>query len=137
MQAELRSVDGHLSDAVNVLQRGVALATQAATSTQDAQTRSMIREEVDGLLRHLVAIGNSVYSGRRVFAGADDSMVPFDLDEATNTVTYQGSPRGRSITFPDGRARSIGSTGEMTGRVMSKNTRTGLAPRSIAASSID
>lgn len=111
-QAELRAVDGFLSDAVDALQRALTLGVQGATGTQTAQTRETIREEVEGLLRHLVSIGNSVHGGRRVFAGAAQSGPAFELDEATSAARYRGGAQGRSLTFPDGRSGAISLPGD-------------------------
>jgi len=111
-RSELRAVDGALSGSIDVLQRALVLATQAANTTLDAGTRAKIGEEISGLQRHLVSIGNTVHNGRHVFAGGNDQQAPFDLDLNTGEVAYTGDSVGRAVTLPDGRPASISLPGD-------------------------
>ena len=111
VQAELRAVDGTLFEAVNVLQRGLTLATQGASDTQDARGRELIAEEVEAILRHVTTLSNSVYDGRYVFAGGQDREPAFGLDPS-GRVEYRGDAEHRTVTFPDGRSAQISLPGD-------------------------
>jgi|GEM_PF-2068278 len=113
VKAELRAVDGALFDAVNSLQRGAQLASQGASSTNTAESRANIAKEVDGVFRHLLSIANTVYDGRYVFAGSQDSTVAFSADPGSASgVRYNGDGGQRSILFPDGRPAKISLAGD-------------------------
>ena len=112
VRSELRAVDGALSGSIDVLQRALVLATQASSTTLDAGTRAKIGEEILGLQRHLVSIGNTVHNGRHVFAGGNDQQAPFDLNLETGEATYSGDSVGRSVTLPDGRPAAISLPGD-------------------------
>lgn len=111
-RAELRATDGALSDSINVLQRALVLATQASNTTLDSGTRAKIGEEIAGLQRHLISIGNTVHNGRHVFSGGNDQQAPFTIDDATGEVSYRGDSVGRTITFPDGRPAQVSLPGD-------------------------
>ena len=112
VQAELRAVDGALSEAGLLLTRATALATQAASTTQSAQSRDAIRTELEGIFRHLVLIANSSHSGRFVFAGSASRRAPFEIDpNSPDGVLYRGDTASRSITFPDGRPAQVSLPG--------------------------
>ena len=110
-QAELRAVDGVLFDAVGALQRGLTLAAQGASGTQDARGRELIAAEVEGILAHVTALSNSVYDGRYVFGGGEDSEPPFET-AASGRIEYRGGPGERTLKFPDGRADRISLPGD-------------------------
>jgi flagellin-like hook-associated protein FlgL len=111
LQSELQAVDGTLFEAVNALQRGLTLATQGAGGTQDAHGRELIAVELDGVLRHLNTLANSVYDGRYLFAGAADSNPPFETG-ASGRIEYQGDSQHRLITFLDGRSAQVSLPGD-------------------------
>lgn len=113
VEAELRAVDGALFEAVNALQRGAQVASQGASGTQSAESRANIAKEVDGVFRHLVSIANTVYDGRYVFAGGQDTNPAFTNDpSAASGVRYNGDATQRSILFPDGRSAQISLAGD-------------------------
>lgn len=113
VQGELRAVDGALTDAILAVQRGAQLASQGASTTQDAESRAIIAKDVDGVFRHLLSIANTVYDGRYVFAGSGDADVAFSADAAAASgVRYEGDATQRSILFPDGRPAQISLPGD-------------------------
>jgi flagellin-like hook-associated protein FlgL len=111
VQSELRAVDGTLSEAVSALQRGLTLAAQGASETQDARGRELIAAEVEAILRHVTTLGNAVYDGRYVFGGSMASEPPFDTG-LSGKVEYRGDVQSRTITFPDGRSAQVSLPGD-------------------------
>ena len=114
VRAELRSVDGALSQAGDVLNRAAVLAAQAANDAQaDSEgTRDIIRQEIEVIFRHLISLANTTHSGKSVFAGSTDDLTPFVTDpNQVDGVRYQGDSLSRQITFPDGRPGQISLPG--------------------------
>jgi flagellar hook-associated protein 3 FlgL len=112
-QAELQAIDAAMFEAGSVLNRALSLATQAANSTQDAETRDLIRAEVGAIFRHMVSIANTAHSNRYVFAGNLDDSLPFLSDSSSaDGVIYVGDAQNRSLTFPDGRPAQISLPGD-------------------------
>ena len=114
VQAELRSVDGSLSQVGDVLTRAAVLAAQAANDAQDnpAGSRDIVRREIEVIFRHLISLANTTHAGKSVFAGSTDSLTPFVTDpNHPDGVRYQGDSLSRQITFPDGRPGQISLPG--------------------------
>lgn len=80
---------GNLGD---LLQRSQELATQGANGALTGTARAQIGLEIGRLLTEAVAIGNSSFGGRYLFAGHQTSTPPFveDVPGAPAVVTYVG-----------------------------------------------
>ena len=112
VQAELRAVDGALAHAADAVTRALTLAAQASSIAGNAETRDLIRLDLEGIFRGLVRLANSTYSDRFLFAGNTNDQAPFEIDPASpNGVVYRGDSSSRSITFPDGRPGQISLPG--------------------------
>jgi len=75
--------------------RAKELAVQMANATQDAETREGAAEEIDQIIQHLIAVGNTKYDDRYILAGLNTDTEPFhpNYDPVTGriaSVTYQG-----------------------------------------------
>lgn len=127
-RAELRAVDGALFQTHNALTRALELATQAANSTQTAQSRELIGEEVQGIERHLATIANSIHAGRYLFAGGADSEAPFVREGGDGRFVYQGDSLSREITFSDGRADAVSLPGDVVFALPDEAVGSGRAP---------
>ena len=94
---------GNLGD---LLQRSQELATQGANGALTGDARQQIALEISRLLTEAVAIGNSSFGGRYLFAGHQTGTPPFveDVPGAPTVVTYVGD--GGTIE------REIGPGGE-------------------------
>jgi flagellar hook-associated protein 3 FlgL len=93
--AVLGAQDDALGEATSILMRAREIATQQATDLLGPAERAAAREEVQGLLEALTAIGNTEFAGRRVFGGlAQDAPPPFTDPDApgwTPATAYVGS----------------------------------------------
>jgi flagellar hook-associated protein 3 FlgL len=91
----LHAEDDALEEAGSILTRAREIATQQATDLLGPSERAAAREEVHGLLEAMTAVGNTEFSGRRVFGGlALDAPPPFaDPNGAgyTAATAYTGS----------------------------------------------
>lgn len=111
-QSELRIVDGVLSEASLVITRALSLATQAANTLNGPESLGLIRQDLEGILRHLVLIGNTSYADRFLFSGTLNQDPPFAFDgNSPDGVVYTGNSASRAITFPDGRPAQVSLPG--------------------------
>jgi flagellar hook-associated protein 3 FlgL len=82
--SELTTTDSALSGLTSVLQSARSLAVQGSTDTLTAQQRTDLGNQIDQLLQQSIAVGNTSYAGRYVFAGTTNTANP--------PVQQQGSP---------------------------------------------
>lgn len=75
-----------LDEAHNTLTRAMEIAVQMSSETYDSDARVGAADEVDRLLEELVALANTEYAGRYVFAGTAYDSAAFD-----DAGTYLGS----------------------------------------------
>ncbi|HEX3466646.1 MAG TPA: flagellar hook-associated protein FlgL [Candidatus Elarobacter sp.] len=87
---ELTQTDSALSSLTSVMQSAQTLATQGASDTLSASQRASLADQVDQLLQQAIAIGNTQYDGKYVFAGTSTSANP--------PVVAQGNPIS-GVTF--------------------------------------
>src|SRR6202163_724888 len=88
--SQLTTTDSALSSLTSVLQSARQLAIQGSTNTLTAQQRTDIGNQIDQLLQQSIAVGNTSYAGRYVFAGTTQPANP--------PVQQQGNPVS-AITF--------------------------------------
>jgi flagellar hook-associated protein 3 FlgL len=88
--SELTQTDSALSSLTSVMQSAQTLAVQGASDTMSASQRTALANQVDQLLQQAIAIGNTQYGGKYVFAGTSTSATP--------PVVQQGNPIG-GVTF--------------------------------------
>lgn len=81
---ELTQTDSALSSLTSVLQDAVTLATKGANATLSLSQSQAIGAQVDQDLQEAIAIANTQYAGKYIFAGTSTSANP--------PVVQQGSP---------------------------------------------
>jgi flagellar hook-associated protein 3 FlgL len=79
-QAEVDSGESAIQAAVRLIERAQVLGAQGLNGTQTAETRAGIAEEVMSLLEQVISISGTTVEGRFIFAGDDDSTLPYSLD---------------------------------------------------------
>jgi flagellar hook-associated protein 3 FlgL len=88
--SELTTTDGALSSLTSVMQSVRQLAVQGASDALTDAQRTSLANQIDQLLQQSIAIGNTSYAGKYIFAGTSSSGNP--------PVVHQGSPT-TSIAF--------------------------------------
>jgi flagellar hook-associated protein 3 FlgL len=93
--AWLATADRALTDGLASVNRARELVISGMSGAMGQEARNAIAAEVDGLREHLLAIANTSYLDRPVFAGtvrfADgDPRVAFVKDDVTGVVSYAG-----------------------------------------------
>ena len=107
VRGRLSVTEGYLSEAVSVFQRVRELAIQGASGTIGKEQSMMLGEEVDQLLRELVAIGNARgEDGKSLFAGYNNSFSPFTVEIARLNNGREGI---RSVNYVGDIGRSVAS----------------------------
>ncbi|GAC1597603.1 MAG: hypothetical protein NVS3B28_29500 [Candidatus Velthaea sp.] len=82
--SELTTTDGALANLTSILQSVRTLGIQGATDTLTSGQRESLANQLDQLLQQTVAIANTDYGGKYIFAGS--------APQATPPVVPQGSP---------------------------------------------
>lgn len=101
----LQTSDSALNNAVLLLQRAIVLGTQAANGTLSDSDRQAIAGEVRGIRDQLVALSNTTYQGRYVFAGTAVTQPAFVSDvNIPSGVRYQGSNVVEKVEISDGQS---------------------------------
>ncbi|MDP1830895.1 MAG: flagellar hook-associated protein FlgL [Geothrix sp.] len=87
----LKSSEDAVSTAINDTIRLQELAQQGLTSTNGANGRAAMAQEVDALRTNLLALANTREQGKYLFAGTQTQTVPFvDAAPPAGPITYAG-----------------------------------------------
>ena len=95
--SELTQTDSALSSLTSVMQSAQTLAVQGASDTLSASQRTDLANQVDQLLQQSIAIGNTQYAGKYVFAGTSTSANPPVLQQGNpiSGVTFTGNEQAQ------------------------------------------
>ncbi len=80
---EASAADGALQSASTALDQLVSIASQGASSTVTATTRSVLGEQVQQIAEQMVSIANTTVQGRYIFGGDDPSTAPYAFSWTT------------------------------------------------------
>lgn len=87
----LNVTESAISTAQNILVRIKELSLSALNSTNSAENRAIIAEEVDQLYQQMKQIANTQFNSRYIFAGYNTETAPYDSnDEYTGTASPDG-----------------------------------------------
>lgn len=113
--------EGHLQNAMDVLQRVRELAVQGANGVYDKTQLGYMGTEVDQLLGELVSIGNAKdQNGNYIFSGVQASTQPFrtsagripgGASDVTVAVDYMASGQTSAVEVGDGEIAAMGFPG--------------------------
>ena len=78
--ADASAADNALSAAGSIIDRAVELATEGANSTQTADTRLALAEEVESLQQQMVSYSQTQVQGRYIFSGDLDGSPTYQID---------------------------------------------------------
>jgi flagellar hook-associated protein 3 FlgL len=78
-----------------LLTRAKVVGISQATGTANAQTRSIARVEIDGLLKQAIGLANTELDGYHLFGGVTSDLQPFTADDSGPTLDFTtSSPSG-------------------------------------------
>ena len=100
----LQVTDSTLGEVVSQLTSAISLAVQGTNGTQNGSNLQAITQQLTGIRDQVLALANTSYQGRYLFAGSQGSVKPFSLDTTTTpaTVTYSGDALVQAIETPGG-----------------------------------
>ena len=106
-----------LANGIDVVQRLRELAIYSSNGTMSPEDRETISPEVEELLQHLVALGNTEVSGLYIFGGHQTQSPPYELkyDETTGDITgviYHGDGGRRMVEISPEQMLAINITGK-------------------------
>lgn len=87
--SELNVSESNLKSVYDDLTRVFDLATQGANELNGANETSIIADEVEESLKHIVNIANTNYNGKYIFSGANVNTAPYVI--SGNDYRYQGT----------------------------------------------
>lgn len=105
--AQLSFTETALDRAKDALTRLQELAVTAASGLSGADTKSLIKSEVDNLRGELINLGNSNFEGRYVFAGYKTDSDAFD----PSTGAFLGDANTQQLKISPSGSISIGVNG--------------------------
>jgi flagellar hook-associated protein 3 FlgL len=106
----LGAADSALTSVSTLLQRIRQLVVSGLNDTNNAGDRANIATEIDQLKDGLIALANTQYLGRPIFAGTQD--VPAAFDTATGQYLGNGDAVQRSVSTDGSTRMSVTVTGE-------------------------
>jgi flagellar hook-associated protein 3 FlgL len=108
-----RTTETALNEVVTALSRATTLGVQGGTDTISAENRAVVAAEVRSLQQRLVALGNTEYQGKYIFAGTEVNTQPFALDGSIPSgVRYDGNTTTNFVEVAPGqmvKAHVLGS----------------------------
>ena len=81
----LQASDTALSGAINLLQSASVIASQATGTSQTADTRTILAQNVQTIMEQMVAASSTTVGGRYVFSGDQDGTPLYQLNLASTT----------------------------------------------------
>ncbi|HFE37269.1 MAG TPA: flagellar hook-associated protein 3 [Gammaproteobacteria bacterium] len=106
--------EGVLEGVENAMQRVRELTIQAANDSQTIETRRMIRDEIEQLLKQVIALSNTAdANGEYIFSGYQGNTKPFESDGAGG-FNYYGDDGQRFLKVGTSTTVAMGDSGAAT-----------------------
>ena len=99
-----QSADSAIGSAIQLMDSAAQIAANGVNTTQTAQTRATLAQQVQGLLTQMVDISQTQVQGRYIFSGDDDQNPSYQLDLTASNGVDQLTTAGstRQIQNPEG-----------------------------------
>lgn len=90
------------------------ITVEMASANKDPEERANSATIVDGLMRQVKALANTMVGDRYIFAGTDTDTIPFAFDNETTptTVTYSGNTTAFSVKIGRNTNVEVGRDGQ-------------------------
>jgi flagellar hook-associated protein 3 len=96
-QSWMNTTDGVMQDMSTIMNRAKELAV-SADGTKSPDALVAVGQEIDGLINHMVTLGNSQIGDRYIFAGQNDKTQPFER----RTITIPGTDKTQDVVIYNG-----------------------------------
>jgi flagellar hook-associated protein 3 FlgL len=112
--AEVNSADSALQSAIQEVTNAITLGTEGASSTQTADTRAALAQQVSGIQQELVGIAQTQVNGSYIFSGDQDTQAPYKLDSSQPEGVQQlvAGSSTRTIQSVDGTSFAVALTAQ-------------------------
>jgi flagellar hook-associated protein 3 FlgL len=99
-----QTADSSLGTAIQLMDNATQVAAEGANSTQTAETRATLAQQVQGLMAQMVNISQTQVQGRYIFSGDNDQSPSYvlDLSAPTGVDQVSNAPATRQIQNPEG-----------------------------------
>jgi flagellar hook-associated protein 3 FlgL len=99
-----QAADDALSSSIQLMDTATTIATQGATATETATSRTALAQQVQSILQQMVANSQTNVQGVYIFSGDQDQTPQYtwDATQANPVVTQQTSASTRQIENPSG-----------------------------------
>lgn len=99
----VQTADSALSSVVSSLTQAISLGTEGANSTNNSTNLQAIAQEVQGILKSVVTLANTSYSGTYLFGGTETTAAPYTADSSSASgYIYNGNDSVNSVVIGDG-----------------------------------
>lgn len=100
VQGEIQNADSALNSVIASLQQAISLGVEGANGTVNADDRTALATQVQGIQSQLLSLANLTYQGNYVFSGTATQTAPYVLDSSSPSgVTYQGNSGVNNVTL--------------------------------------
>ncbi len=113
-KAETDAGEGALENAVQLFDRVQTLAAEGVNTTQTADSRATIAQELGSILQQLGGLADTQVEGRYIFSGDKDQTAPYvvDLTQANPVSAYAGASSTRVAQNPNGTTFPVALTAQ-------------------------
>lgn len=113
-RTDVQTADAALTAAIKLMDRARVLASQAASTVLDADSRKSLAGEADALLDQMLQTSQTAVQGRFVFSGDQDDKPSYVLNTAspTGVTRLLTAPSTRRIESPTGGSFASGKTAQ-------------------------
>jgi flagellar hook-associated protein 3 FlgL len=120
--------DSAIGSANTMLAQLTSIATQGASSTATAASRSSLGQQVQGIEEQLVSLANTTFSGRYVFGGDNPSTQPYTFNWSVPPGgVVRNNPAGNSVTLANSDGDTLTIPGQTAQQIFDAQTPTGSA----------
>lgn len=85
-----QATDSTFTGMTEIIDEAKAVAVRGSNATEDAASRQVLAQQVDGYIQRTIDLGNTVHDGRYIYAGAAVLTEPFALSADGSRVDYMG-----------------------------------------------
>ena len=109
----MQTADSALSAVVTSLNQAITLGTEGANGGLTAANRTVLSQQVQGLLATVASQANSSYQGNYLFGGSANTQAPFTADTTSaNGYAYNGNSTVNQVKVGDSLSVAVNLPGD-------------------------
>lgn len=114
VKTDVDTAEQTVGQAIQLVDQATTLAAQGASSTQTADTRLGLAQQVQGIQEQLVSLTQANVQGRFIFGGDSDQIAPYQLDLASpnGVIRANKTSATRQIEDPAGGTFAVSKTAQ-------------------------